>query len=188
MAAVPSVKENGASLTVSQRHAGTGAVVFIYLSEVGWARGWNSIQYLINAEIFPLRVRSLGTSIVMCIHFVNQYGNSKAAPQMLLALKPVGTFCFLCRDYLVWFILGMVFPTRNVGKSLEAMDAMFSLPWYVIGRRGAKLTQGMGSNAETYDKGDLEKTPIPGVLEERVENVESAGQNIEALAKPNKRT
>jgi hypothetical protein len=56
------------------------------------------------------------------------------------------------------------------------MDAMFSLPWYVIGRRGAKLTQGMGSNAEAYDKGDLEKTPIPGVLEERVENAESAGQ------------
>jgi hypothetical protein len=56
------------------------------------------------------------------------------------------------------------------------MDAMFSLPWYVIRRRGAKLTQGMGSNTGAYDKGDLEKTPISGVLEERVENVESAGQ------------
>jgi hypothetical protein len=34
----------------------------------------------------------------------------------------------------------------------------------------------MGSNAEAYDKGYLERTPIPGILEERVENVESAGQ------------
>jgi hypothetical protein len=40
-----------------------------------------------------------------------------------------------------------VFLRETSGKSLEAMDAMFSLPWYVIGRRGAELTQGMGINA-----------------------------------------
>ena len=42
----------------------------------------------------------------------------------------------------------------------------------------SSLSQGMGSNAEAYDKGDLEKTAIPGVLEGRVENVESAGQTL----------
>jgi hypothetical protein len=87
--------------------------------------GWNSIQYLINAEIFPLRVRSLGTSIVMCIHFVNQYGNSKAVPQMLLALKPVGTFFFFAAITLFGLLWAWFFLPETSGKSLEAMDAMF---------------------------------------------------------------
>jgi hypothetical protein len=69
LTAVPTIK--------TSRHAGTGAIVFIYLSGVGWALGWNSIQYLIGAEMFPLRVRALGSSMTMCFHFVNQYGNSK---------------------------------------------------------------------------------------------------------------
>ena len=92
----------------------TGAIVFIYRSGVDWAMGWNSIQYLINAEIFPLRVRSLGTSIVMCIHFVNQCGNSKVVPQMLLALKPVGTFFSLPRlPCLVYFGHGFSYQKRR---------------------------------------------------------------------------
>jgi hypothetical protein len=32
----------------------------MYFVGIGWAMGWNSIQYVINAEIFPLRVRSTG--------------------------------------------------------------------------------------------------------------------------------
>lgn len=68
---VPSIKD-GAKPVGGSKRAGTAAIVSIYLSGVGWALGWNSIMYLINAEIFPLRVRALGTSMVMCFHFANQ--------------------------------------------------------------------------------------------------------------------
>lgn len=78
LTALPSVTGDKNKSTAA-KHASTGAVVFIYFSGVGWALGWNSIQYLINAEIFPLRVRSLGTSLVMCFHFINQYANSKVS-------------------------------------------------------------------------------------------------------------
>ena len=64
--------------TKSEQQAATGAIVMIYLSGFGWAMGWNSIQYLINSEIYPLRLRAIGGSIAMTVHFVNQYGNSKA--------------------------------------------------------------------------------------------------------------
>jgi hypothetical protein len=30
---------------------------------------WNSIQYLLNAEIYPLRIRAVSSSLVMCFHF-----------------------------------------------------------------------------------------------------------------------
>lgn len=71
LTAVPEVKD-GVEPVGHAKRAGTGAIVAIYVSGVGWALGWNSIQYLINAEIFPLRVRALGTSMIMCFHFANQ--------------------------------------------------------------------------------------------------------------------
>ena len=178
LTAVPAIT-NGKAQSAMAKHASTGAIVFIYFSGVGWALGWNSIQYLIGAEIFPLRVRSLGTSMIMCFHFINQYGNSKAVPLMLLTsspgLSPNGTFWFFSAVTLlglgfVWFFL-----PETAGKSLEGMDELFNLPWTIIGRRGAKLTEGKGSVAEALAHGDMEK--IAYVENERanaqqVENVE----------------
>jgi hypothetical protein len=176
LTAVPTISE-GEVPSSAAKHAGTGAIVFIYFSGVGWALGWNSIQYLIGAEIFPLRVRSLGTSMIMCFHFVNQYGNSKAVPLMLIdgapGLSPKGTFWFFSAVTLlglgfVWFFL-----PETAGKSLEAMDEMFNLPWQIIGRKGAELTVGKGSVSEAMALGDSEKA----VYMEREEQVENAAGN-----------
>ncbi|CZR58162.1 related to quinate transport protein [Phialocephala subalpina] len=173
LTAVPAIT-SGKVQSSAAKHAGTGAIVFIYFSGVGWALGWNSIQYLIGAEIFPLRVRSLGTSMIMCFHFVNQYGNSKAVPLMLLdgsgGLSPKGTFWFFSAVTLlglgfVWFFL-----PETAGKSLEGMDELFGLPWHIIGRKGAALTAGKGSVAEAMALGDSEKV-AEIEREERVENV-----------------
>ena len=71
-------KSNAVSQTSSQKSAGTGAIVMIYIAGIGWALGWNSLQYLISAEIYPLQLRALGASIGMTVHFANQFGNSKA--------------------------------------------------------------------------------------------------------------
>jgi MFS family permease len=73
--------------TSSQKHAAMGAIVMIYFSGFGWALGWNSIQYLINSEIYPLRLRALGGSIAMTFHFVNQYGNSKVNTRTSIMVK-----------------------------------------------------------------------------------------------------
>lgn len=172
LTAVPTITA-GQVQSSAAKHAGTGAIVFIYFSGVGWALGWNSIQYLIGAEIFPLRVRSLGTSLIMCFHFVNQYGNSKAVPLMLIdgpgGLTPKGTFWFFSAVTLlglgfVWFFL-----PETAGKSLEGMDELFGLPWNVIGRKGAELTQGKGSVAEAMVGGNEKMEEIE--REERIERV-----------------
>lgn len=173
LTAVPSIT-SGKVQSTAAKHAGTGAIVMIYFSGVGWALGWNSIQYLIGAEIFPLRVRSLGTSMIMCFHFVNQYGNSKAVPLMLIdgsgGLSPKGTFWFFSAVTLlglgfVWFFL-----PETAGRSLEGMDALFSLHWTQIGRKGAELTRGVGGVAEAMAAGDSEKV-AEIEREERVEDV-----------------
>nr|POE54234.1 quinate permease [Quercus suber] len=107
------------------------------------------MQYLINSEIYPLGLRALGGSISMTFHFANQYGNSKAVPTMFIDLTTGGTMFFFSAVTLlglawVWFFL----PELS-GKSLEAVDAIFELPWYTIGRKGKSLTVGVGGGVES---------------------------------------
>lgn len=80
---------SGGDQSPSAKRAAIGAIVFIYFTGVGWAMGWNSIQYLINAEVFPLRVRALGSSLLMCFHYANRYGLSKVC-----LYSPVPIMCF----------------------------------------------------------------------------------------------
>ncbi|GJP92363.1 quinate permease [Aspergillus niger] len=71
------------------RHAAIGAIVMIYFIGIGWALGWNSIQYLITAESFPLGVRIAGVTLVTLWHYANRIGISK-----------VGSLCILGADRL----------------------------------------------------------------------------------------
>ncbi|QVM05436.1 hypothetical protein D8B26_000147 [Coccidioides posadasii str. Silveira] len=159
LAVAPSI-EGGEEPQGSAKKAGTAAIVSIYISGVGWALGWNSVQYLINAEIFPLRVRALGTSMVMCFHFANQYGLNKAVPTMLLetVMKPQGTFFFFAAVTLLGFLWMWFFLPETAGKSLKAVDGLFSLPWYVIGRKGAALTA--TTQGDTSETRDTEKATV----------------------------
>jgi hypothetical protein len=61
----------------SSKRVALAAIMFIYFVGTGWAMGWNSIQSVINAEIFPLRVRATGLSLLICPHYANRYGLSK---------------------------------------------------------------------------------------------------------------
>jgi sugar porter (SP) family MFS transporter len=146
--------KNPATQTPSQKRAATGAIVMIYFSGFGWALGWNSIQYLINSEIYPLRLRALGGSIAMTFHFVNQYGNSKAVPLMFISMTHGGTMLFFSIVTAIGLAWVYFFLPETTGKSLEAMDEMFNLPWHLIGRKGAQLTKGSGGMAEALDVGD----------------------------------
>jgi hypothetical protein len=138
-------------LPKSQKGAGTGAIVMIYISGIGWALGWNSMQYLLTAELFPLRIRAVSTSIIMCFHFANQYGNTRAVPNMLLpkatgGINPSGTFWFFAvvtvvGGVWVWFTL-----PETAGRDLESMDRLFNLPWYKIGIYGNEAAEEEDAN------------------------------------------
>ncbi|POR36802.1 Quinate permease [Tolypocladium paradoxum] len=121
--------------------ASRGAIAMIYVSGCGWALGWNSMQYLLTAELFPLRIRALATSWAMTLHFANQYGNSRAVPNMLLppeqgGISPKGTFwCFAAVTILGGAWVWLSVPETS-GRTLESMDRLFDLPWYRIGLYG----------------------------------------------------
>jgi sugar porter (SP) family MFS transporter len=170
LTAVPELEE-GQSFTSSQQHAATGAIVMIYISGFGWAMGWNSIQYLLNSEIYPLRIRAISSSMIMCFHFVNQYGNSRAVPSMLLSVKegglsPKGTFWLFTAITGLGGIWAWFFIPETSGRSLEGMDNLFKLRWWQIGRYGEK-------DALTHDAEDRTEIEISRGKAEtaRVENV-----------------
>ncbi|KAK9320308.1 general substrate transporter [Lipomyces orientalis] len=153
---VPNSVETTA-ISDSARRASLGAIAAIYVSGFGWAMGWNSFQYLVNAEIYPIRLRALGSSIVMCFHFVNQFANTKAVPAMLLTMSNYGFFAFctvICVLGLIWV---WFFVPETAGKSLEAMDTLFAVPWHQIGRHGKELTADEGSHSEAARVDDMEK-------------------------------
>ncbi|KAG2168175.1 hypothetical protein VTO58DRAFT_101022 [Aureobasidium pullulans] len=164
LTAVPGIDTEGFEFSKSQKAASTVALVMIYLSGFGWAMGWNSMQYLLNAEIYPLRIRAISSSLVMCFHFVNQYGNSRAVPLMLLdhsegGLGPAGTFWLFTAITIIggawaWFTI-----PETSGRSLEGIDKLFELPWYKIGRFGAQ-------EAEISDQFEADK------IEEKKANVQ----------------
>ncbi|CAD6587940.1 MAG: hypothetical protein CYPHOPRED_004175 [Cyphobasidiales sp. Tagirdzhanova-0007] len=124
LTAHPSIATSARGMSASARHAGTGAIVFIYVSGIGWAVGWNTIQYLLNAEIYPLRIRAFASSLTMTFHFANQYGNTKALPYMLLtdSLNPRGTFWFFFAVTLAGLLWVAVFVPETAGRSLEVIS------------------------------------------------------------------
>lgn len=73
------------------------------------------------------------------------------------SMKPQGTFWFFSAITFIGLLWVWFFLPETAGKSLEAMDEMFSLPWYIIGRKGAAMTAGQGSVAEAYSGADMEK-------------------------------
>lgn len=133
----------GFVLPAKDKPASYAAIAMIYLSGCGWALGWNSMQYLLTAELFPLRIRALATSWAMTLHFANQYGNSRAVPNMLLAvddggISPKGTFWCFAAVTVVGGVWVFFFVPETGGRSLESMDRLFDLPWYKIGLYGNK--------------------------------------------------
>jgi hypothetical protein len=149
--------------TASESKASTGAIAMIYLSGVGWALGWNSGQYLLSSELFPLRIRAVCSSITMAMHFIGQYTTNKATPVMLLygeGLSPSGTFYFFAAISVIGAVWVWLCIPEASGRSLESVDRLFDLPWYKIGLHGKSVAEAYDREMEArYAEEKLEKEP-----------------------------
>jgi hypothetical protein len=160
---VPIAKIDGYEPTASESKASTGAIAMIYVSGIGWALGWNSGQYLLSSELFPLRIRAVCSSITMAMHFVGQYTTNKATPVMLLygeGLSPSGTFYFFSAISIIGAIWVWLCIPEAAGRSLESVDKLFDLPWYKIGLHGKKVAEEFDREMEArFAEDKLEKEP-----------------------------
>lgn len=128
-------------LSPAIERAGMAATVMIYLNGVGWAMGWNSVQYLFNAEVFPTSLRSVATGLISMFHYLNLFSCSKALPEMFLVLHPWGTMAFFTVITFIGIVFCFFFLPEVAGMSLEHIEYLFLLPWYKIGRASKKTTE-----------------------------------------------
>ncbi|KAG5657965.1 hypothetical protein KAF25_006916 [Fusarium avenaceum] len=112
--------------------ASRAAIAAIYIHAIAWSIGWFSIPYLVSAEVFPIRIRSINVSVLMAVHWAMYFGCSRAMPSLLAATERYGAFMFflsICTVSLVYVYFAM---PETSGRSLESMDKLFERPWYTV--------------------------------------------------------
>jgi len=67
---------------------------------------------------------------------------------MFIGMTTGGTMFFFSAVTLLGLIWTYFCLPELAGKSLEAIDAVFSLSWYQIGRKGRVMTEGVGGMVE----------------------------------------
>ncbi|KAK1598266.1 general substrate transporter [Colletotrichum navitas] len=120
------------SASPASRRASEASIVVIYIHAIAWSIGWFSIPYLVSAEGFPIRIRSLCVSVLMAFHWAFYFGCSRAMPSLLAATERYGAFVFfapICPVSLVYVYLAM---PETSGRSLESMESLFNRPWYTV--------------------------------------------------------
>jgi MFS family permease len=72
LSVVPEISK-GESIPENER-VRISTIIFTYLCGAGYALGWNSLSYLITSKIFPLQTRTVGTALVIVVHYASRYG------------------------------------------------------------------------------------------------------------------
>jgi len=105
--------------------AQTAGVAFIIIfSALFFSVSFGPISWVYQSEIFPMRVRAIGTSVCTCANWASNVLISQVSPIGMARLKYRFYILFvvtnLCNALIVFFF----FPETK-GKSLEEMDEVF---------------------------------------------------------------
>lgn len=110
---------------------GIVGIVWIYIYAFGWSFGHSVACYIVAAEIFPTRIRSVCMSFCFFINWIVDYGITRATPNMITEM---GYGVFLLYALLTY--TGVVFiyfclPEMK-GRSIESMDDLFQRPLWTM--------------------------------------------------------
>jgi MFS family permease len=110
---------------------GIVGIVWIYIYAFGWSFGHSVACYIVAAEIFPTRIRSVCMSFCFFINWIVDYGVTRATPNMITEM---GYGVFLLYSLLTYS--GVVFiyfclPEMK-GRSIESMDDLFQRPLWTM--------------------------------------------------------
>ncbi|KAI8093263.1 general substrate transporter [Halteromyces radiatus] len=99
-------------------------IVMIYIFVAGFAASWGPCGWVYPAEIYPMSVRSKGTSITTAANWLFNFVISEICPVMLASIT-WGTYIFFgCCCFVMTVSIFLFFPETK-GRSLEEMDQVF---------------------------------------------------------------
>lgn len=137
---------------------GIVGIIWIYIYAFGWSFGHSVACYIVAAEIFPTRIRSVCMSFCFFINWIVDYGVTRATPNMITEM---GYGVFLLYALLTY--AGVVFiyfclPEMK-GRSIESMDDLFQRPLWTMWRHAyptEEETVRAGIKEKVDDEYDLE--------------------------------
>ncbi|PQE22913.1 quinate permease protein [Rutstroemia sp. NJR-2017a BBW] len=111
--------------TTSLTPGGKSAMAFFYLWTACYTPSWNGTPWVINSEMFPQNVRTLGQAFAAASNWFFNFLVARFTAQMFSAMG-YGVFLFfaslmMCSIVFVWFLV-----PETKGIPLESMDRLFS--------------------------------------------------------------
>ncbi|KAF4949237.1 hypothetical protein FSARC_13543 [Fusarium sarcochroum] len=120
--------------------ASEGALAAIFIHAFGYAVGLLLLSYVFGGELWPNRLRSLGSAVSQTFHWILIYAIKFSVPSMLKSMDQWGAFIFFAG----WCFLGLAYvffvvpETSNM--STEEINAVFEGPLFTAYRRSKTNT------------------------------------------------
>ncbi|KAI9925259.1 hypothetical protein ASPWEDRAFT_120685 [Aspergillus wentii DTO 134E9] len=109
------------------------AIVAICLFAIGYGFGWAPAFSLTASEICPTHIRGTVVTIAFTYQNLLNFGITRGFPNMTVDMHSYGPFAlFAAFTFVATVWVFLAFPECK-GRSMESTDALFRLPWYMIG-------------------------------------------------------
>lgn len=121
--------------------AGWAAIVAIYLYAIGYAISWATVPWIINAEVFPISIRTPCMSLMITWQYLVNFGLTRGMSNMLTVMHTYGPFAlFACATTVGATYCYFAFPETK-GMSMSHIDRLFEVPWYKVGQNSLNVVR-----------------------------------------------
>lgn len=108
----------------------------IYLFGMVYSPGEGPVPFTYSAEAYPLYIRPIGMSLATATTWFFNFVLAVTWPSLQQAFTPQGAFSWYAAWNIVGFFLVLFFVPETKEKTLEELDAVFSVPMRKFARYG----------------------------------------------------
>ncbi|TFK75143.1 general substrate transporter [Pluteus cervinus] len=118
---LPDDAPGGTFVNVAAQRAG---IAMIFCTTVFFSLSFGPVSWVLASEVFPTKVRSMGTSVATCANWAFNTLLSQVSPLAMESIQWKFYLIFVCLNLVDLVIIILFFPETK-GKTLEEMDAVF---------------------------------------------------------------
>ena len=111
--------------TTKLSSGGISAMAFFYLWTICYTPSWNGTPWVVNSEMFPQNVRTLGQAFAAASNWLFNFLIARFTPQMFTAMG-YGVYFFFASLMILSIVFVFFLLPETKGIPLESMDRLFS--------------------------------------------------------------
>jgi hypothetical protein len=96
------------------------------------------LPYVFSAELWPNNIRSFGSALTQCFHWLFYFGVNRGTPAMLNSMDNWGTFIFFAGWCFVSLLYAFVAVPETAGLTLEHVDTLFEGPFWQMHQKAKR--------------------------------------------------